>query len=214
MWQSTSHVHWINKDLTLSVRDNICFAHFHISSARHIVGKSVLYMSNTWSLLPLNRMWWAWLSFFSSSFPNSIHPHTEVFFSPPLHWSILNKTFTKHKSDVTALVHKIHIFKWLYLQSSFNSLASSHITLPLSITVHLLEPSVSFSKDFFFVIMIFIFSIIACLLCSVNFLLYSKVTQSHIHVYILFTHIIMLHHKWLDIKHGHGEQTWGCQKTF
>ena len=31
------------------------------------------------------------------------------------------------------------------------------------------------------------------------FLLYSMVTQLHIHVYILFSHIIMLHHKWLDI---------------
>ena len=47
--------------------------------------------------------------------------------------------------------------------------------------------------------MIFIFSIIAALQCSVNFLLYSKVTQLYIHVYILFSHIIMLHHEWLDI---------------
>ena len=31
------------------------------------------------------------------------------------------------------------------------------------------------------------------------FLLYSMVTQLHIHVHILFSHIIMLHHKWLDI---------------
>ena len=45
---------------------------------------------------------------------------------------------------------------------------------------------------------IFIFSIIAGLLCCVNFLLYSKVTQSHIHGYILFSHMIILHHKWLD----------------
>ena len=37
--------------------------------------------------------------------------------------------------------------------------------------------------DFF---MIFIVSVIAGLQCSVNFLLYSKVTQSHIHIYILF----------------------------
>ena len=43
------------------------------------------------------------------------------------------------------------------------------------------------------------FSIIAGLQCSVNFLLYSKVTQSHIHIDILFFHIIMLHCKWLDI---------------
>ena len=54
-------------------------------------------------------------------------------------------------------------------------------------------------KIFFSLIMIFIFSIIAGLQCSVNFLLYSKVTQSHIHEYILFSHIIMFHHKWLDI---------------
>ena len=39
----------------------------------------------------------------------------------------------------------------------------------------------------FFFIMIFIFSIIACLQCSVNFLLYSKVTQLHTHVYIFFS---------------------------
>ena len=49
-----------------------------------------------------------------------------------------------------------------------------------------------------FLIMVLIFSIIAGLQCSVNFLLYNKMTQLHIHVYILFSHIIMLHHKWLD----------------
>ena len=47
--------------------------------------------------------------------------------------------------------------------------------------------------------MIFIFSIIAGLQCSVNFLLSSKVTQLHVHVYILFPHVTMFHHKWLDI---------------
>ena len=31
------------------------------------------------------------------------------------------------------------------------------------------------------------------------FLLYSMVTQLHIHVHILFSHIIMPHHEWLDI---------------
>ena len=39
--------------------------------------------------------------------------------------------------------------------------------------------------------MIFIFSIIAGLQCSVNFLMHSKVTQLHIHVNILFSHIII-----------------------
>ena len=31
------------------------------------------------------------------------------------------------------------------------------------------------------------------------FLLYGMVTQLHMHVYILFSPIITLHHKWLDI---------------
>ena len=51
--------------------------------------------------------------------------------------------------------------------------------------------------------MIFIFSIILDLQCSVNFLLYLKVTQSHIHIYIIFSHIIF-HNKWLDM--GEGEE--------
>ena len=48
---------------------------------------------------------------------------------------------------------------------------------------------------FLFFKITFIFSIIVGLQCSVNFLLYSKVTQSHIHIYILFSYILMLHHK-------------------
>ena len=48
---------------------------------------------------------------------------------------------------------------------------------------------------FGFFVMIFIFSIIAGLQCSVNFLLYSKVTQLYIHVYILFSYIIVLYRK-------------------
>ena len=39
---------------------------------------------------------------------------------------------------------------------------------------------------FFFKLMTFIFSIIVGLQCSVSFLLYSKVTQSHIHIYTFF----------------------------
>ena len=47
--------------------------------------------------------------------------------------------------------------------------------------------------------MIFIFSIIVGLQCSVNFLLYSKVTQSHT-THILFLILYsMFHHEWLDI---------------
>ena len=32
-----------------------------------------------------------------------------------------------------------------------------------------------------------------------EYLTNSKMTQSHIHIYILFCHIIMLHHEWLDM---------------
>ena len=46
-----------------------------------------------------------------------------------------------------------------------------------------------FYCDWYFYLMISIFSIIAGLQCSVKFLLYSKVTQSHIPVYIPFSHI-------------------------
>ena len=54
------------------------------------------------------------------------------------------------------------------------------------------------SQNIFFIV-ISIFYILADLQCSVHFLLHSKVTQSHIHVYIVFSHIIMLRHKWPDI---------------
>ena len=53
----------------------------------------------------------------------------------------------------------------------------------------------SFNTYYYFLIVIFIFSIMADLQCSVRFLLHSEVTQSHIHVHILFSHMIMLHHK-------------------
>ena len=46
----------------------------------------------------------------------------------------------------------------------------------------------------------FIYFIFNCYFPNmVFFLLYSMVTQFHIHVYILFSHIIMLHQKLLDI---------------
>ena len=53
--------------------------------------------------------------------------------------------------------------------------------------------------DSFFLIYNDFFSIIAGLQCSLTFLLYTKLTQSNIHVCILFSHIIVHHHKWLDI---------------
>ena len=59
-----------------------------------------------------------------------------------------------------------------------------------------LRSKFSLHKYFYLFLMIF-FHIIAGLQCSVNFPLHSKVTQSHI--YTLFSHIIMLNHKWLDM---------------
>ena len=47
----------------------------------------------------------------------------------------------------------------------------------------------------FNIAMTFIFSIIPGLQCSVNFLLYSMVSQLHTHAYILSSHIILLHLK-------------------
>ena len=54
---------------------------------------------------------------------------------------------------------------------------------------------------FFFFWMIFIFPFMAGLQCSVNFPPNSKVTQSHIHIVILFLTLssIMLHREWLDL---------------
>ena len=67
--------------------------------------------------------------------------------------------------------------------------------------VHLLRWNMSFFVlcfvNVFF--LIFIFSISAGLQCSLNFLLYSRVTQSHIHIHIPFLHIIinvMCHFGW------------------
>ena len=50
---------------------------------------------------------------------------------------------------------------------------------------------------FFFFYNDFYFFHCSCFI--VNFLLYSRMTQSHIHVYILSSHLIMLHNKLLDI---------------
>ena len=56
------------------------------------------------------------------------------------------------------------------------------------------------SRIYIYTFFLFLFfSITAGLQCSVNFLLYSRVTQSYVHRHILFSHIIMLHHKCLNI---------------
>ena len=59
--------------------------------------------------------------------------------------------------------------------------------IPFSFPLRKVQGINSLGLNFFFnLIMIFIFSIIADLQCSVSFLLHSEATQLHIHVYILF----------------------------
>ena len=65
-----------------------------------------------------------------------------------------------------------------------------------------------------FFLMIFIFPITVGFQCSVNFLLHSKVTQSHILIYILFLTLssIMLHHKSLDRVPSAIQQDLACHR--
>ena len=56
-----------------------------------------------------------------------------------------------------------------------------------------------FCLTFFSFFKIFIYLFFNYFPNTIFFLLYSVVTQLHIHVHILFSPIIMLHHKWLDI---------------
>ena len=92
----------------------------------------------------------------------------------------------------------------LLTQSDPDHILDSLLNFRVSLDKFVSLPVNEVNKVFFilkFLKMIFVFSIIACLQCSVNFLLYSKVAQSYIHIYILFLTLsaIMLHHKWLDI---------------
>ena len=60
-----------------------------------------------------------------------------------------------------------------------------------------------FPMSFFFNLIYFLFFVIIIFNSyfpnTFFFLLYSMMSQLHIHVYILFSHSIMLHHEWLDI---------------
>ena len=80
-----------------------------------------------------------------------------------------------------------------------------HIYTFFFIYIYIFFSIIVYSSGFYFsflFLMIFIFSIIVGLQYSVNFLLYSKMTQSHTHIYIhsfLTLSSITLHHRWLDI---------------
>ena len=93
--------------------------------------------------------------------------------------------------------------KWFFSNGSVITI--SHSLLAQGLHNHFESVRIFFSVDglgnlipsSFYFLMIFIFSIIVGLQCSVSFLQYSKVTQSYIHIYILFLTLssIMLHHK-------------------
>ena len=91
---------------------------------------------------------------------------------------------------------------WGLQPSALLMLTSIQILFPHSLLSYLsLVLFLSQCKDThlfsFFKMVIFIFSITASLQCSVNFLQYSKETQSHIHIYTLFLTLssIMIHPK-------------------
>ena len=102
------------------------------------------------------------------------------------------------------LLFFIHSFFFFLRSWTFRSFITQHWVTNIGVFLHAAQTlnlcfwSVAYGLLFFNIMIFIFFNIIAGLQCSVNFLLYSKVTQLHIHVYILLSHIIRLHHKWLD----------------
>ena len=102
----------------------------------------------------------------------------------------LNSLYLLMGSPVSTQAQRLkfqHYLEVSILKSLFFPPSTLNLFLDI-ISAHLLAPSsflyfkifFQFNHDFYF------FSIMAGLQCSVNFLLYGKVTQSHIHVYVLF----------------------------
>ena len=134
---------------------------------------------------------WFWLILtHGSSFLESCHCDSNLtlpFWVDHLVQEEKNEWNQKTLSSTVSVMHVI-----LSLTSEHCSLVGFYFAMELNALFLLVSILIFFS-------FYFIFSIIAGLQCSVNFLLHSKVTQSHIHVYIVFSHITMIHHKWLDI---------------
>lgn len=59
-----------------------------------------------------------------------------------------------------------------------------------------------YQKGFSFLLWFLCFSVIAGLQCAADFLLYSKVTQAHLHICILFSHVVMLVRAFLVIRNS------------
>ena len=80
------------------------------------------------------------------------------------------------------------------------------MALPVWVTLdfEMYDPFIYYVLSLYFIIIFYFFHFIIIIFNSyfpnmIFFLLYSMVTQLHIHVHILFSHIIMLRHKWVDI---------------
>ena len=105
--------------------------------------------------------------------------------------SVLVQAVMRDSSHMAALFSVIKLICFSLLSRTFSTHTYSDTTLFFLYQLGVLSKN----KIILFYIMIFIFFIIAAVQYSVNFLLYSIVTQLHIHVSILFSHIVMLQHK-------------------
>ena len=91
-------------------------------------------------------------------------------------------------------VTQSHIHVYILFLTLSCSITSDQIQFPvlysrISLSIHsFVQPSIYTPTYFFFILMIFIFSLIAGLQCSVSFLLHSRVTQPHIHIHSFFSH--------------------------
>ena len=125
---------------------------------------------------------WCTTKWFSHTYPH-IHSHSDSFPT-----EIITEYWVECSVQVP-IGQLFHILQCTYASPK----PPIHPSHPLKLFISL--------ELIFFWIMIFIFYIIVGLQYFVNFLLYSKVAQSHIHIYILSLTLSskMLHHKWLDI---------------
>ena len=82
-------------------------------------------------------------------------------------------------------------FLWSFVLFEGSEQSLPDPATPASLRLQMVATGVHFKKK------MFIFSIVVGLQCSVSFLLYAKVTQSCIRMYMLFPTLssIMLHHK-------------------
>ena len=103
---------------------------------------------------------------------------------------LLLVSFSAFSFDIVPFVHFCFYFLCLrrHIPKSITKISTKEFLLPI------------FSSRSFMVSVLTFYLFFYCYFPSTIFLpLYSMETQLHIHVNILFSHIIMFHHKWLDI---------------